>query len=351
MHETKVEGLYKGPAIWPRGLLGHHHYHSKYQYGGIRSMIHTTLLMREKSKRKIASSKYWTIDVPRANIIEYLDSLVKLKGVSQGREDISLTIDGNKYFSRVCGDDVILIFITDLDVNDRDINEKIEKAAEAVRRVYANYSSSHVKSVYQKLIGPFVHSRLKIALVGEGGVGKTTTLHLLMGRPPPKQYIPTIALGMETIENIHFANYSIVLWDFAGQERFRKLWKFYFKGADIVILLTDSTLRNVLLSKEMCTTIRRDAPNVPVIVVANKQDMPNALDPSIIERVIGAETYPLVAIDLSYREAILKILLDTAAKHVNVEVPDLPPEELLRFTDDDDYEDDDMESSGDEDTS
>ena len=195
-----------------------------------------------------------------------------------------------------------------------------------------------MKKNYEKLINPFVHSKLKIALVGEGGVGKTTTLHLLMGKRPPTQYIPTIALAMEVIENIHFANYSLVLWDFAGQERFRKLWKLYFQGADIVFLLTDSTLRNILISKDMFQMIRRDAPHVPIVVIANKQDKPNALDPSIIERIVGAETHPLVAIDLTYRNDILKLLLDTAAKHVNIPIPNLPADDILRFTDDDEVE-------------
>ena len=138
---------------------------------------------------------------------------------------------------------------------------------------------------------------------------------------------------MQRSENIYFANYSLVICDFAGQERFRKLWKFYFKGADIVFLLTDSTLRNILISKDMFRTIRQDAPNIPIVVIANKQDLPNALDSSIISRIIGAETYPMVAIDLTYRDDILRILLDTAAKHVKVHVPDLPAEELLKFID------------------
>lgn len=65
-----------------------------------------------------------------------------------------------------------------------------------------------------------------------------------------------------------------------------------------------------------------------------KQDLPNALDPSIIEKMIGVETHPLVAIDITYRDDMLKILLDTAARLVNVRVPDVPPDELLRFIDD-----------------
>ncbi|MGQ4911387.1 MAG: ADP-ribosylation factor-like protein [Candidatus Thorarchaeota archaeon] len=297
-------------------------------------MIHSTILLRKKSKRSVAASQYWTVKVPRKDILEYLDSLTKLKEVSEGREGISLIVEGNKYFSRDIGKDYLLIFITDVDEIDRTVNEKMDAAKDALLEVLNGKNITYLKTHYKKLISPYVHSQLKIALVGEGGVGKTTTLHLLMGKRPPEQYIPTIALGMEVIENIKFAAYSLVIWDFAGQERFRKLWKLYFQGADIVFLLTDSTLRNILISKDMYSMIRRDAPNVPIVVIANKQDQPNALDPSIIERIIGAETHPLVAIDLAYRDDILKLLLDTAAKHVNIAVPDLPPEVLLRFDDD-----------------
>ncbi len=296
-------------------------------------MIHSTVLIRMKSRRTIASSQYWTVKVPKRDISEYITALMELRKVSEGKRGISLNIGGNKYFSRECVEGILIIFITDIDEPDNTVNDKIGAASEALSQIFAEHPQAFIKKNYERIIGPFVHSKLKIALVGEGGVGKTTTLHLLMGEKPPEQYIPTIALNMEVIENIYFANYSLVIWDFAGQERFRKLWKFYFKGADIVFLLTDSTLRNVLLSKEMYTMIRRDAPNVPIVVIANKQDLPNALDPSIISRVIGAETHPMVAVDLAFRDDFLRILLDTAAKHVKVTIPDLPPDELLRFID------------------
>jgi len=301
-------------------------------------MIHSTVLLRTKSSRTIASTEYWTVKVPRKDIKEFLKVRQELLKVAKGKKDISLNVGGNKYFAQNINSDVLLIFIADDDENDRTVSEKIENAAKALREIIEQKKITFVKKNYEKLINPFVHSKLKVALVGEGGVGKTTTLHLLMGRQPPTQYIPTIALAMEVIENIHFANYSLVLWDFAGQERFRKLWKLYFQGADIVFLLTDSTLRNILISKDMFQMIKRDAPHVPIIVIANKQDMPNALDPSIIERIIGAETYPLIAIDLAYRNDILKLLLDTAAKHVNIPVPDLPTDDLLRFTEEDEIE-------------
>lgn len=298
-------------------------------------MIHSTVLLMTKSSRTIASTQYWTIEVPRKDIKEFLKARQELIKVAKGGKSISLNVRGNKYFGQNVNPDILLVFITDIDENDRMVTEKITAAAKALDEIVKQKKVPFVKNNFEKLINPFVHSKLKVALVGEGGVGKTTTLYLLMGKIPPKQHIPTIALAMEEIDNINFANYSIVLWDFAGQERFRKLWKLYFLGADIVFLLTDSTLRNILISKDMFQMIRRDAPHVPIITIANKQDLPNALDPSIIERIIGAETHPLIAIDLAYRNSMLKILLDTVARHVNIPVPDLPIDDLLRFTEGD----------------
>ncbi len=301
-------------------------------------MIHATTLVAIKSKRRIATSRYWEIEIPRGEIIEYLKSLEEIQDVADTKENIPLIINDKKYFNRQCGNKHILIFITDRNENDRRINENISNAAQELCGLIQEKGIKYVQQNFGEIIRPFVQSKLKIALVGEGGVGKTTTLHLFLGLIPPKQYVPTIALNMEVIENIYFGNYALVIWDFAGQERFRKLWKLYFKGADIVLLMTDSTLRNVLLSRDMYTIIQRDAPNVPVIVIANKQDRPNALDPSIIARVIGAETYPLVAVDIAYRERLLKIILKAVTEHLKISIPDVPIEKLLRFGTDETYE-------------
>ena len=159
------------------------------------------------------------------------------------------------------------------------------------------------------------------------GVGKTSLLHLLMGKPPPDEYIPTIAVNTAVIEGIKFANYELVLFDFAGHEGARELWD--ISATDIVFLLTDSTLKNIIASKKILAEITKEYPETPLIVFANKQDTAQSLDPSAITKVLGSPSHPMVAIDSSYRTNLLGILVGALSEYFVLEVPNMPIEKLL----------------------
>jgi small GTP-binding protein len=171
----------------------------------------------------------------------------------------------------------------------------------------------------EDLIDNYIMSKLKVSLVGEGGVGKTTLLRLLKGSAPPTEYVPTIALSIEQIEATRYGTYSIILWDFAGQERFRRLWTIYFRGSDIVFIITDSTLNNVIATKEILDVIRKDAPGVPVWAIANKQDLEGALSPELVERILGIPAFGMVAIDQARKEEMMQILLDAVDKYIGTD--------------------------------
>lgn len=247
--------------------------------------------------------------------------------------ELPLIIGDHKFLGKDWIEDSVLVFVTDKGEDEGSVFEKIDQALKALRWKFKKHGIEGVVETYPSLIEPSVTTRLKIALVGEGGVGKTTTLHLLLGDTPPLQYVPTIALNLETVENIRFGNYSLVLWDFAGQERFRTLWRFYFHGADVIFLVCDSTLRNVIISKDILKLIKRDAPKVPVFAMANKQDKPTAMKPEVVQKILGIPTYPMVAIDKERRDEMLRILMTAASQYVGVALPDLPASELLKFTD------------------
>ncbi len=71
------------------------------------------------------------------------------------------------------------------------------------------------------------------------------------------------------------------MWDLAGQERLRSVWSHYFMAVQGIIFVVDSAdeerfpevreeLHKILSDNELL--------KVPVLVMANKQDLPNALD-------------------------------------------------------------------------
>jgi small GTP-binding protein len=297
-------------------------------------LIIKTYLIRISTGQILATSEYWPIEVPEAEIREFLRTRSEIKDSSPDTfTELPLIIDDNKYMAAEVVDDLLLVFVTDTREDERAITDKLRDGAAAIKNRIVQSSLETMLNEYDFAIESSIITKLKIALVGEGGVGKTTTLHLLLGDTPPTQYVPTIALNLETVENIRFGNYSLVLWDFAGQERFRKLWRFYFHGADVIFLVCDSSLRNVIISKDILKLIRRDAPKVPLFGIANKQDMPNVMKPEVVQKILGVPTYPMVAIDKSRRDEMLRILMDAAAAYVGIALPDLPARQLLRFTD------------------
>ncbi len=296
-------------------------------------MIHNTLLVRISTKEVLASTQYWPVDVLEEELLEYLSTREELK-TKHGADmsEMPLIVGDKKFMADDWLEDALLVFVTDKGEDERNIADKLEMAAKALKRKLKKDGLQAVVDSYEQLVEPCVITRLKIALVGEGGTGKTTTLNLLLGETPPLQYVPTIALNLETVENIRFGNYSLVLWDFAGQERFRTLWRFYFHGADVIFLVCDSSLRNVIISRDILKLIRRDAPKVPVFALANKQDLPNAMKPEVVGKILGVPTYPMVAIDENRRDEMLSILMTAAAQYIGVVLPDMPASELLQFT-------------------
>ena len=149
--------------------------------------------------------------------------------------------------------------------------------------------------------------RPKISLVGFSGVGKTTSTQLIKAEKIPIKHIPTITGDIATIKigKLHFN-----LWDFAGQEQFSYLWNNFVKGSDAILLITDSTLENVEKSKFFLELIKDEAPEAHTAIIGNKQDLPDAMKPEQIEKILGLKTYSMIAVDPKNRTKMIQIIAD-----------------------------------------
>merc|ERR1712005_25052 len=120
---------------------------------------------------------------------------------------------------------------------------------------------------------------MKMGMVGLDAAGKTTVLYnLKLGEVVTT--MPTIGFNVETVE---YKNISFTVWDIGGQDKIRRLWRYYYQGTNAIIYVFDSCDRDRIedareeLSK-MLTEV--ELQSAVLLVLANKQDLPNALSTS-----------------------------------------------------------------------
>jgi len=147
----------------------------------------------------------------------------------------------------------------------------------------------------------------KIAVVGFAGVGKTTIKKLIKMDEIPLQHVPTITGEIATIK---IGKLFFRLFDFAGQEQFKFLWKGFIKESDAVLIVTDSTLKNVEKSKFFLDLKTKEVPHSRAAIIGNKQDLSNALSVAEIEKITGLKTYPMVANRKENRNKMIRIIAD-----------------------------------------
>ena len=107
------------------------------------------------------------------------------------------------------------------------------------------------------------------------------------------------------------------IWDFGGQKSYLTYLDDYLIGSDIVIVVTDSSARNVLKSKALIERIKNImGEECPIIVIANKQDLCESdgrMKQQLVEDILHVKTIGLTAINPSER---IK-LLETINKELN----------------------------------
>ena len=151
---------------------------------------------------------------------------------------------------------------------------------------------------------------VKITLVGAPAVGKTTMLRLLAKETIDKLYLPTHGLDLKTVK---FDDYYLRVWDLAGQNSYLRTYsKDYLLGSDIIFIVTDSSPRNVLNSRELinyaCHFVGKEC---PIIAIANKQDLVKTdgrMDVKRVEDILHVKTYGLTAINPSERLRLMNII-------------------------------------------
>ena len=121
---------------------------------------------------------------------------------------------------------------------------------------------------------------LKVVLLGDGGVGKSSLMNRFVSGKFDSQSFHTI--GVEFLNKdvtVEGQSYTLQIWDTAGQERFKSLRTPFYRGSDLCLLVY--AVDDVKSFKNLATWRKeflyyadvREKDNFPFILLGNKIDV------------------------------------------------------------------------------
>ncbi|MCP4760618.1 MAG: GTP-binding protein [archaeon] len=274
-------------------------------------MIRDVFVIRMTNQQCKFHKTYSRTPVDESLVTGFLGAMT---GLIQTMEEgtIKTVPAGNYMFTYTHAAGYIYVLCSDSDDSREELEKKLRdlmiKMVEKYNIMLDNLTKQQ-KNEMEDSVDKLLLSEIKVALVGFGGVGKTTMYQLIQGSDIPLDYLPTMFVQYKKMDG-KIAETDVLLWDFAGQERFTPLWPMLLRGTHIILLVTDSTVENVLSTKRVfMNLIKKARPDAIVLGIANKQDLPKAMSAPLVKRVLGiGEVNALCAIDPSERRKLQKII-------------------------------------------
>jgi small GTP-binding protein len=151
----------------------------------------------------------------------------------------------------------------------------------------------------------------KVLVTGPFHAGKSSTIRALSQKPVSVDRMgTTIALDHGWVERRGMA---VDLFGTPGQERFDWALKMLSKSTLGILLVVDSTKPETFpRARQMLAKIK--AKGIPVVVLANKQDLKGALSPKKIEKELGFAAVGTVATKKKGMDKALDVLFDLVLK-------------------------------------
>lgn len=164
---------------------------------------------------------------------------------------------------------------------------------------------------------------LKVIILGDSGVGKTSLMHRYVNDKYSQQYKATIGADFLTKEVVLDDDKVVTMqvWDTAGQERFQSLGVAFYRGADCCVLVYDVTnaksFENIKSWKdEFLVHANISSPeSFPFVILGNKVDIEDSK--KVVSEKVGQElAKSLGDVPLFLTSAKSAINVDTAFEEI-----------------------------------
>jgi small GTP-binding protein len=140
---------------------------------------------------------------------------------------------------------------------------------------------------------------IKIAIAGDGGVGKTSICQRAMGHILDDYFADyKITIGVQFFTHTMKANCGkevvLSVWDLAGQPQFQQILDRFLRGCKGIILAYDSSVINTFFSlyNNWIPLVRENCgEDIPILVVSTKNDLVDdqEVDPEIVKEFIESQ--------------------------------------------------------------
>ncbi|MFX1419363.1 MAG: Rab family GTPase [Promethearchaeota archaeon] len=141
--------------------------------------------------------------------------------------------------------------------------------------------------------------KFKIAVIGDGRVGKTSLIEKFTKGGFQKDYIKTIGAQFSIFDQEKNGdNIKLIFWDIAGQDDFNFFRPSFFKdsGAAIIVYsLEDNQLGENSFNhiKNWCNDIEQHCEDIPIVLFANKVDLidESSIDDSKLQKIVKKHNF------------------------------------------------------------
>ena len=138
----------------------------------------------------------------------------------------------------------------------------------------------------------------KVCIVGDFGVGKTSTVEQFVNSQFSEKYLTTVGVKIDTKEfTVDGRLHKHVIWDIAGTDKFGALEFSYLKGAAGYFLVADGTRRNTIENAQnLYQQIIERYGAVPNVMLVNKSDLKLEWDVTKEDLDVLRENHPDVLV-------------------------------------------------------
>ena len=121
-----------------------------------------------------------------------------------------------------------------------------------------------------------IHKTMKVLCLGDGAVGKTSLIRRFAQNKFEKSYLETLGVDItDKIVSVSNKNLKMVIWDMAGQDRYKNYRSAFYQGTEALIVVADvtnpTTFDNLQIWKKEIDQYL--GVQLPTIFLANKCDL------------------------------------------------------------------------------